>query len=187
MEVAPFFVNFYHFLSIFTISYWFSRFTHFCRDLHFVAIYALFPQFFFGQNSLFRNITRFLHVWVSSRLGWLLELLTELKMSLTIMTPCSHCSRVYKRKDGLETHFSHAHRFFVKCLFFNFNYHYKIIIIIMIIIIIYYPLLPRTQVLCQMFFSSNLIVIIIILHAHRFFVKFSSFFLQGHHWSRRIM
>ena len=46
MEVAPFFVDFHHFLSIFTIFYWFSRFTHFCRDLHFVAIYALFPQFF---------------------------------------------------------------------------------------------------------------------------------------------
>ena len=28
-----------------------------------VEIYALFPQFFFGQNSLPRNITRFLHVW----------------------------------------------------------------------------------------------------------------------------
>ena len=63
MEVAPFFVNFHHFLSIFTICYRFSRFTHFCRDLHFVAIYALFPPFFFGQNSLLRNITRFLHVW----------------------------------------------------------------------------------------------------------------------------
>ena len=59
MEVAPFFVDFHHFLSIFTIFYRFSRFTHFCRDLHFVAIYALFPQFFFGQNSLLRNITRF--------------------------------------------------------------------------------------------------------------------------------
>ena len=62
MEVAPFFVDFHHFLSIFTIFYRFSRFTHFCRDLHFVAIYALFPQIFFGQNSLLRNITRFLHV-----------------------------------------------------------------------------------------------------------------------------
>ena len=62
MEVAPFFVSFHHFLSIFTIFYRFSRFTHFCRDLHFVAIYALFPQIFFGQNSLLRNITRFLHV-----------------------------------------------------------------------------------------------------------------------------
>ena len=62
MEVAPFFVDFHHFLSIFTIFYRFSRFTHLCRDLHFVAIYALFPQFFFGQNSLPRNITRFLHV-----------------------------------------------------------------------------------------------------------------------------
>jgi len=50
-------------LSIFTIFYRFSRFTHFCRNLHFVAIYALCPQFFFGQNSLPRNITRFLHVW----------------------------------------------------------------------------------------------------------------------------
>ena len=39
----------HHFLSIFTIFYRFSRFTHFCRDLHFVAIYALFPQFFFGK------------------------------------------------------------------------------------------------------------------------------------------
>ena len=64
MEVAPFFVDFHHFLSIFTIFYRFSRFTHFCRDLHFVAIYALFPQFFFGQSSHLRNITRFLHVCV---------------------------------------------------------------------------------------------------------------------------
>ena len=62
MEVAPFFVDFHHFLSIFTIFYRFSRFTHFCRDLHFVAIYALFPQIFFGQNSHHRIITRFLHV-----------------------------------------------------------------------------------------------------------------------------
>ena len=59
MEVAPFFVDFHLFLSIFAIFYRFSRFTHFCRDLHFVAIYALFPQIFFGQNSLLRNITRF--------------------------------------------------------------------------------------------------------------------------------
>ena len=49
MEVAPFFVDFHHFLSIFTIFYQFSRFTHFCRDLHFVAIYALFPQFFLAK------------------------------------------------------------------------------------------------------------------------------------------
>ena len=41
-----------------------SQFTLFCRDLHYVAIYALFPQFFFGQNSLLCNITRFLHVWL---------------------------------------------------------------------------------------------------------------------------
>ena len=52
MEVAPFFVDFHHFLSIFTIFYRFSRFMHFYRDLHFVAIYALFPQIFFGQNSI---------------------------------------------------------------------------------------------------------------------------------------
>ena len=63
MEVAPFFVDFHHFLSIFTIFYRFSRFMHFCRDLHFVAIYAVFLQIFFGQSSLLRNITRFLHVW----------------------------------------------------------------------------------------------------------------------------
>ena len=31
MEVAPFFVDFHHFLSIFTIFYQFSRFTHFFR------------------------------------------------------------------------------------------------------------------------------------------------------------
>ena len=57
MEVAPFFVDFHHFLSIFTI---FCRFSPFFIDFHdlrtFVAI-------FFGQNSLLRNITRFLHVW----------------------------------------------------------------------------------------------------------------------------
>ena len=49
MEVAPFFVDFHHFLSIFTIFYRFSRFTHFCCDLHFVAIYTLFPQFFLAK------------------------------------------------------------------------------------------------------------------------------------------
>ena len=62
MEVAPFFVDFHHFLSIFTIFCRFSRFTHFCRDLHFVAIYALFPQTFFGQNSHLRNKTHYFHV-----------------------------------------------------------------------------------------------------------------------------
>ena len=71
MEVAPFFVDFHHFLSIFTIFYPFSRFTHFCRDLHFVAINALFPQFFFGQSSLLRNITRFLHVWAQVQLFYM--------------------------------------------------------------------------------------------------------------------
>ena len=76
MKVAPFFVDFHHFLSIFTIFYRFSRFTHFCRDLHFVAIYILsrfthfFRNFFFGQNSLLRNITRFLHVCIA-RIGHL--------------------------------------------------------------------------------------------------------------------
>ena len=43
MEVASFFVDFHHFLSIFTIFYRFSRFTHF------FAIYALFPQFFLAK------------------------------------------------------------------------------------------------------------------------------------------
>ena len=52
MEVAPFFVDFHHFLSIFTIFYRFSRFTHFCRDLHFVAIYSLFPQFFLAKIAI---------------------------------------------------------------------------------------------------------------------------------------
>ena len=58
MEVAPFFVDFHHFLSIFTIFIDF-------HDLRtFVVIYILsrFTQIFFGQNSLLRNITRFLHV-----------------------------------------------------------------------------------------------------------------------------
>ena len=52
MEVAPFFVDFHHFLSIFTIFHRFSRFTHFCRDLHFVVIYSLFPQFFLAKIAL---------------------------------------------------------------------------------------------------------------------------------------
>ena len=55
MEVAPFFVDFHHFLSIFTIYALLSRFT-FCRDLR------TFSANFFGQNSHLRNITRFLHV-----------------------------------------------------------------------------------------------------------------------------
>ena len=45
MEVAPFFVDFHHF-------YRFSQFTHFCRDLHFVAIYALFPQIFMAKIAI---------------------------------------------------------------------------------------------------------------------------------------
>ena len=49
MEVAPFFVDFHHFLSIFTIFHRFSRFTHFCRDLHFVVIYAVFLQIFLAK------------------------------------------------------------------------------------------------------------------------------------------
>ena len=36
IEVSPFFCRF-------------SRFTHFCRDLHFVAIYALFPPIFLAK------------------------------------------------------------------------------------------------------------------------------------------
>ena len=62
MEVAPFFVDFHHFLSIFTIYALLSRFT-FCRDLR------TFSAIFFGQNCLFRHITRFLHVcmtWIAS-------------------------------------------------------------------------------------------------------------------------
>ena len=51
MEVAPFFVEF-HNLRTFVAIYIMSRFTHFFRN------------FFFGQNSLLRNITRFLHVWI---------------------------------------------------------------------------------------------------------------------------
>ena len=66
MEIAPFFVDFHHFLSIFT----FFNFNFNFHDLRtFVAIYILsrFTYFFhnfFGQNSLLRNITRFLHVWL---------------------------------------------------------------------------------------------------------------------------
>ena len=59
MEVAPFFVDFHHFLSIFTIFCRFSpffcrfsRFTHFCRDLHSVEIYALFPPIFLAKIAI---------------------------------------------------------------------------------------------------------------------------------------
>ena len=58
MEVAPFFVDFHHF-------YRFSRFTHFCRDLR------TFSAIFFGQSSLLRNITRFLHVWAQVQLFYM--------------------------------------------------------------------------------------------------------------------
>merc|ERR1712047_173046 len=64
---SPFFVDFHHFLSIFTIFLsiftiyaLLSRFT-FCRDLR------TFSAIFFGQNSLPRNITRFLHVCLARR------------------------------------------------------------------------------------------------------------------------
>jgi len=65
MKVAPFFVDFHHFFR-------FSPFFIDFQDLRtFVAIYALFPQFFFGQNSLLRNITRFLHVCPDVPRAWL--------------------------------------------------------------------------------------------------------------------
>ena len=78
MEVSPFFVDFHHFLSIFTII---CRFSPFFVDFHhflsIFTIYALlsrfthfFRKFFFGQNSLLRNITRFLHVCIA-RIGHL--------------------------------------------------------------------------------------------------------------------
>ena len=67
MEVAPFFVDFHHFLSIFTIFYRFSRFTHFCRDLHFVAIYALFLQIFLAKIAISATLHVFCmygeHTW----------------------------------------------------------------------------------------------------------------------------
>ena len=84
MEVAPFFVDFHHFLSIFTIFCRFSRFTHFCRDLHFVAIYALFPPIFFGQNSHPRHKSPFFHVWLMVVLGVLGVLLMVV---LLVRTP----------------------------------------------------------------------------------------------------
>ena len=68
MEVAPFFVDFHHFLSIFTIFYQFSRFTHFCRDLHFVAIYALFQQFFLAKIAF--SATSHVFCMYESRLWW---------------------------------------------------------------------------------------------------------------------
>ena len=59
MEVAPFFVDFHHFLSIFTIFIDF-------HDLRtFVAIYALFPQFFFFAKIAFSATSHvFLHVCI---------------------------------------------------------------------------------------------------------------------------
>ena len=72
MEVAPFFVDFHHFLSIFTFFYRFSRFTHFCRDLRtFSAIFFLakiaspqhhtlfacmFPPLFFDSRILTKEM-----------------------------------------------------------------------------------------------------------------------------------
>ena len=95
MEVAPFFVDFHHFLSIFTIFYSFSRFTHFCRNLHFVAIYALFPQIYFGQNSLPRNITRFLHVCPQTHTTCIFEILDckplHMIALVIIETRCPKC------------------------------------------------------------------------------------------------
>ena len=70
MEVAPFFVDFHHFLSIFTIFYRFSRFTHFCRNSHFVAIYALFPQFFLAKIAFSATS----HVFCMYGLGSLLSM-----------------------------------------------------------------------------------------------------------------
>ena len=53
MEVAPFFVDFHYFLSIFTI---FCQFSPFFIDFHdlrtFVAIYALFPQNFLAKIAI---------------------------------------------------------------------------------------------------------------------------------------
>ena len=63
---SPFFVNFHHFLLIFTIYALLSRFT-FCRDLR------TFSAIFVVQNSLLRNITRFLHVCFHFLISWVFK------------------------------------------------------------------------------------------------------------------
>ena len=80
MEVAPFFVDFHHFLSIFTIYALLSRFT-FCRDLR------TFSANFFGQNSHLRNITRFLHV--CSRRSWQISGMVEQSRCKQILSKSS--------------------------------------------------------------------------------------------------
>ena len=64
---SPFFVDFHHFSSIFTIYALLSRFTHFFR------------KSFFGQNSLLRNITRFLHVWNEPKLPTIKPAITNVR------------------------------------------------------------------------------------------------------------
>ena len=54
MEVAPFFVDFHHFLSIFTIYAILSRFT-FCRDLHTFSAKFFLAKIAFSATS---------HVWI---------------------------------------------------------------------------------------------------------------------------
>ena len=51
MEVAPFFVDFHHLLSIFTIFYRFSRFTHFCRDYNLSRFTHFFRNFFLAKTA----------------------------------------------------------------------------------------------------------------------------------------
>ena len=115
MEIAPFFVDFHHFLSIFTIFYRRSRFSHFCRDLHFVAIYALFPQFFFGQNSHHRNITRFLHVClgeVPDSHEASLSITYSICVTNTIMSNCSQKRSHIQNKSNQDI--SYIYRYYNK-------------------------------------------------------------------------
>ena len=75
MEVAPFFVDFHHFLSIFTIFYRFSRFTHFfpkffLAKIAFSATSHVFCMY--GTMHTIFCLTFLSPGWVRAPQGWLL-------------------------------------------------------------------------------------------------------------------
>ena len=82
---------FYRFLPF---SCQFSRFTHFCRNLHFVAIYELFPQIFLAEITISATKVLFLDVWSQHPPPTLL--------------PTSYLSFFFHKQDFRKPNFTHT-------------------------------------------------------------------------------
>ena len=62
---------FYKLVSWFFYGFWLVSMVFLSSFMFFFTVLGWFPQIFFGQSSLLRNITRFLHVWAQVQLFYM--------------------------------------------------------------------------------------------------------------------